>query len=115
MVDIRSIRRILCPAENAFDRYEEILKECLKQSRDKLFLIALGPTASVLAFDLAREGYHAVDIGHADITYEWLLRNGGRGREAIPGKYSNESINGYLVEDIDNPEYKRQIISDLSG
>ncbi len=113
--NIHSIRRILCPAENAFDRYDEILAECLKQSKDDLILIALGPTASVLAYDLAKEGYHAVDIGHADITYEWLLRSGGKGREAIPGKYSNESVNGYLVEDIHDPEYERQIISDLSG
>jgi len=113
--NISSIRRILCPAENAFDRYEEILAECLKQSRDTLFLIALGPTASVLSYDLAKEGYHAVDIGHADITYEWLLRSGGKGREAIPGKYTNESIDGYLVEELHDPEYENQIVADLSG
>ncbi len=113
--NIHSIRRILCPAENAFDRYDEILAECMKQSRDHLILIALGPTASVLSYDLAKEGYHAVDIGHADITYEWLLRSGGKGREAIPGKYTNESIDGYLVEELHDPEYENQIVADLSG
>ena len=28
------------------------------------FLLALGPTATVLAYDLCKMGYQAVDIGH---------------------------------------------------
>lgn len=65
----RSIVRILCPAESAFDRYEEIYNEAIKQPKDKLFLIALGPTAGVLAYDLAMQGYQAIDLGHADLSY----------------------------------------------
>lgn len=106
----RSIVRILCPAESAFDRYEEIYNEALRQPEDRLFLIALGPTASVLAYDLAVQGYQAVDIGHADISYEWLLR-GERGR--IPNKYTNEEPGGYIVDDICDAEYEAQIIADF--
>ena len=114
MDNAKSIERILCPAENAFDRYEEILAECKKQSKEKLMLLALGPTASVLAYDLAMQGFHAVDIGHADITYEWLIRSGGKGRDAVPYKYTNESTDGYLVEELHDPAYQDQIIADLS-
>ena len=63
----KSIQRILCPAESAFDNYDAILEEAVKQPEDKTILIALGPTASVLAYDLAKAGYHAIDIGHADL------------------------------------------------
>ena len=40
-----------------------------------MIIIALGPTATVLAYDLAKEGYQALDMGHFDIEYEWYLRN----------------------------------------
>lgn len=106
----KSIVRILCPAESAFDRYEEIYNEAIKQPKDRLMLIALGPTASVLAYDLATQGYQAVDIGHADISYEWLIK-GGRAR--IPNKYTNEEPGGYIVEEIHDTEYEAQIIADF--
>ena len=40
--------------------------------KDKLFILALGPMATVLAYDLARLGYRALDLGHIDIEYEWF-------------------------------------------
>ena len=43
--NVKSIRRILCPPRDAFDRYEEILNEAQKLEKTALFLIALGPTA----------------------------------------------------------------------
>ena len=106
-----SIKRILCPAESAFDRYDEILNEALKQPKDKLMLIALGPTASVLAYDLAKAGYQAIDIGHADVSYEWLLR--GDAYKPIPHKYVNEALDGYVVDEIHDPVYESQIIADF--
>ena len=106
----RSIVRILCPAESAFDRYEEIYNEALKQPKDKLFLIALGPAAGVLAYDLAMQGYQAIDLGHADVSYEWLLR--GK-REKLANKYCNEEAGGYIVEEIHDEEYEAQIIADF--
>ncbi len=106
----KSIVRILCPAENAFDRYEEIYHEAIKQPKDRLMLIALGPTASVLAYDLALAGYQAIDIGHADLSYEWMLR-GNHNR--VPEKYSNEAPGGYVVAEIHDETYQSQIIADF--
>lgn len=112
----RRIRRILCPAVNAFSHYQDILRTALDNiPKDELVLIALGPTATVLAYDLFLAGYQAVDIGHADISYEWFLRNvtDPNGRVAISGKYVNEVPNGNEVEDIDDADYAAQIIASV--
>ena len=86
----KSIKRILCPAKDAFNKYEEILNSTKEYGRNKLVLIALGPTASVLAYDLAKEGFWALDIGHIDIEYSWFMK---KVNEKIPieGKYVNEA------------------------
>ena len=66
-----SIERILCPPVNAFEKYDTILEQVKKYGTQKLILIALGHTATVLTYDLAIAGYQAIDIGHVDIEYEW--------------------------------------------
>lgn len=42
-------------------------------SKDRLILLSYGMTATVLAYDLAKLGYWAVDLGHLDLEYEWYL------------------------------------------
>lgn len=71
----KSIRRILCPSIDAWSKYREIFNAALQEKKDRLVLISLGPTASVLAYDLYKAGYQALDIGHADIVYERFLGN----------------------------------------
>ncbi|MYL30782.1 SP_1767 family glycosyltransferase [Halobacillus halophilus] len=88
-----NIQRIICPSENAFDKYEEILISANKLDKSKLLLIALGPTATVLAYDLHRNGYQAIDIGHIDIEYEWFLRK-AKEKVKIDNKYTNEASDG---------------------
>ncbi len=109
-----SIERILGPAENAIDRYDEILNEALKQPKDKLILIALGPTATVLAYELSREGYQAIDIGHVDLAYEAFISDASNMYSVhIPYKYcsSDERVSGRIIEPVDDPYYKSQILS----
>lgn len=88
--NVSSIERILAPAKNAFDEYESILNAGLRLGKNKLILIALGPTATVLAYDLAKAGYWAIDIGHLDVEYEWFLR-GTDVKIPLNGKYVNET------------------------
>lgn len=112
----KRINRILCPAVNAFSYYQEIYHTALaKIPMDDLVLIALGPTATVLAYDLFLAGYQAVDIGHADISYEWFLRDvkDPSGRVAIAGKYVNEVAYGNEVEEINDAVYTSQIIASI--
>lgn len=102
------IERIIAPNENAFDVYDEIYNAVLEHGKDKLILIALGPTATVLAYDLAKEGYWALDIGHLDLEYEWFLN--GKGYSYIPHKYNNEMMGDTRVEDIFDKSYEESII-----
>ena len=105
------LRRILAPAECAFSAYDRILKEALKIEKDTLFLIALGPTATVLAHDLCKAGYRALDIGHLDICYELLLRIEPY-MVAVEGKYVNEASYRCPAPCTD-PVYLSQIITEV--
>lgn len=86
----KSIQRILCPEKNAFDKYDEILQTVKNHGKDKLVLLALGPTATVLAFDLAKENIWALDIGHIDLEYMWYLM-GATKKTPIVGRLVNET------------------------
>ncbi|WP_193224462.1 SP_1767 family glycosyltransferase [Bacillus sp. B1-b2] len=92
-----NISRIIAPAQNAFDKYDEILKSVCKFSNNKLVLLALGPTATILAYDLAKKGFQAVDIGHIDIEYEWFLM-GATSKVPVRGKEVNEVKTNELLE-----------------
>ena len=70
-------------------------------------------TATVLAYDLAKLGYWAIDLGHLDLEYEWFL-SGKTERFAVKGKFTNEVTDGNLVDSCNDPVYKSQIICDLN-
>ena len=109
-----SVRRILCPAENAVDVYEDILQVALQQPKEKIVLIALGPTATVMAYDLHKAGYQALDIGHVDLIYEKYRRGeSDLYKVKIPYKYcsADERNAGREIEEITDPEYLKQIIA----
>ena len=38
-----------------------------------IVLLAIGPTATVLSYDLADNGFQVIDIGHLDVEYQWYL------------------------------------------
>ena len=105
----RTVLRILCPAENAFERYEKIFQAIKDNAKDKMVLIVLGPTATVLAYDLAKCGIRALDIGNMDMEYEWFLRKTSE-KVNIEGKYSIEVNDGMVVKDSNNSEYFSQIL-----
>lgn len=104
----KSIERIICPSENAFDKYDTILSQLKQENKDKLIIIALGPTATLLAYELAQNGHPALDVGHLDIEYEWFLRKSTT-KEKIENKYTNEVINGESPKNIADKLYLKQI------
>lgn len=87
-----SVKRIIAPSENAFSSYKEIYNKIVSLWNGELVLMALGPTATVLASDLSKEGIQALDLGHLDIQYEWS--KSGKVFTAVSGKYTNEAVNG---------------------
>lgn len=111
-----SIKRILCPNTNAFDYYDKILKSaCENVQKDDLVLISLGPAATVLAFDLAKQGIQALDIGQLDNEYEWFLRKAAQ-RIEIPGKGVAELEWCRRPGDVKlEPIYEEQIVDRITG
>ena len=108
--NMNSIQRIICPSENAFDEYDEIFEKILEYGKNKLILLALGPTATVLAYDLYKVGYRAIDIGHVDIEYEWFLRQVTE-KVKIETKYVNEAKDGHdNIQDVNDEKYETEII-----
>jgi len=103
-----SIHRILCPSENAFRKYDEILNAAIQMPKDTLFIIALGMAATVLAYDLSKHGYQALDLGHIDIEYEWMLM-GVKHKVPVPHKYTNEVNGGKNPDAISDLCYNSQI------
>lgn len=86
-----SIRRILVPTENAYQKYDQILAAAKEVADENtLFLLAVGATATVLAYDLYKLGCQAIDLGHLDIQYEWFLA-GATQKVPVKNKMVNEA------------------------
>lgn len=108
LTNSKSIKRILIPPEDAFSKYNKILTSVLKNYNNELILLAAGPTATILASDLAYNNIQAIDIGHLDIQYEWSKTK--KMYEIVPGKYTNEVCGGNQVADCFDELYISQII-----
>lgn len=108
-----SVKRVLGPAHHAFDQFDNLLNFAKAQSKQSLILIAMGPTAKPLAYELALDGFQAIDIGNLDVEYEWFLK-GVTKKVKIEGKYTSEVVGGREVGEIYNDEYHNQIIKNLS-
>lgn len=110
----RSIRRIIGPKRNAFQRVDQLYEAACSIEKDALLIIALGPTATVLAYELHRKGYTALDLGHVDIEYEWM-RMAAIEKVPVPGKHVSEAKYGDVVASAEDEWYRGQIVCDVSG
>jgi glycosyltransferase family protein len=109
-LNTRSVRRILAPKRNAFDRYDELLAAGAALEKEALLILALGPTATVLSRSFHLLGYQALDLGHVDVEYEWL-RMGATTKVPVPFKHVNEATDAGPVRVVTDPEYQKQIIA----
>lgn len=112
--DARSIQRVLCPAQNAFDQYDEIFQVACELGKNRPIFLALGPTATVLGYELCKKGYLAYDVGHIDLEYEWMLL-GTYNKVAVKNKYTNEVEGGDQIEECQEKTYQSQIIRRVTG
>ena len=107
----KTIKRILGPSKQAFDKYDEILEEAKKTDKSSLILLALGPAATCLAYDLHKLGFQAVDIGHVDVEYEWYRM---KAKKKMPVK--NKMVHEAVVnekDELNDSEYENQIIAKI--
>lgn len=93
--NVNEVKRIECPVNDAFESYNKIYSTIinfLNNHKTKKFitLISLGPTATVLSYDIYQYGFRAIDIGHIDLEYSWY-KLGLRKPQNIPYKYVNET------------------------
>jgi glycosyltransferase family protein len=105
-----SVKRILGPAHNAFDQFDNLLNFAKTQLQNHLVLVAMGPTAKPLAYELAIDGFQALDIGNLDVEYEWFLQRATK-KVIIEGKYTSEAKGGRIVADFIDENYESQIIA----
>lgn len=63
--------------KNAFNDYDKLLDSILHKNIDKnkLIIAILGPTATVLCYDLALLGYQSLDLGHIVKSYDYFMNN----------------------------------------
>ncbi len=94
--NVKSLRRVLCPEKDAYAIYDRILAYACTLDKDALILLCLGPTATVMAYDLHKAGYQALDIGNLDTEYTWFLQGA---EEKKAHKFNKNSL-----------QYQKQII-----
>lgn len=104
-----SVRRILAPEKNAFQRYNQIMESIQRHANaTDLVLISLGPTATVLVVDVAKMGIQAIDIGQLDNEYDWY-RMGVTDRVPIIGKMTAEAQWNRNIEDVGDAAFEASI------
>ncbi|AMG58634.1 GT-D fold domain-containing glycosyltransferase [Pantoea vagans] len=105
------IKRITTLNRNAFSVYDRLFDTVLANAVNfDLVLISLGPTATVLAYDLSQRGIRCIDSGHVDIEYEWMLAS-ATSKVKVTGKNVNEA--GVLLSEqttVADATYQRQIL-----
>lgn len=108
--ETKSVRRILGPEVNAFDQCDALLERAKQEKSVDAVILALGPAAKVLAYELSKAGFWCLDLGHLDIEYEWFRLNTNR-KVIIKNKYVNESSKKFVGDGDLDETYKNQIIS----
>lgn len=105
------IKRITTLNRNAFSVYNDLYSAVLTHGRQfDMVLMSLGPTATVLAYDLSQQGIRCIDSGHIDIEYEWM-RSAARDKVQVAGKNVNE-VGVLLSDDVSDTDehYRSQIL-----
>lgn len=106
------IRRILVPNTDAYSKKNEIIKAVKEYyEKDEIVILAVGPTATVLACELSKAKIQAVDLGHIDLEYEWF-KMGAKEIVDIKGKNVNElhhNVKSGTIDEYDT-EYEKSIL-----
>lgn len=105
----KSIRRILGPEKNAFDRYDVILDRARREKDVDVVILAMGPAAKILTYELSMLGFWCLDLGHLDVEYEWFKMK-ALTKTNINNKYVNESSKKFISNGEVDEDYKKQIV-----
>lgn len=106
----QSVSRIICPSKNAYDVYDDILATIVGKADDQLILLMLGPTAKLLAVDLMKKGYQAIDLGHIDSEYEWFQMQ-AQSKVKLPHKHTAEFNYDTDIAAVKDQAYLDQVVA----
>lgn len=76
--NIKNSRSIVSVSQNAWQYYDEIFNAAISESRElnnPVILISLGPTATVLAYELSKLNLQTIDLGHFTNVYNQIKYN----------------------------------------
>ena len=105
-----SIKRIICPSKNSFEKIDKIEAEIRKYADNRLVLLMLGPTAKVIVDDLQDLPNQLIDLGHIDSEYEWF-KMGAKYKVKLKNKHTAEFNFDTDIEAIDDADYSREIVA----
>lgn len=110
----KSIKRIICPSKNAYQKKTAIEAEIMKYGSGKLILLMLGPAAKIIVSDLYQIlDAQMIDIGHIDSEYEWM-KMGATHKVKIPHKHTAEFNNDDdKVQLEQDPAFNQEILSTI--
>lgn len=106
----KSITRIIGPSRDAYAAISLLEKEIRDYGKNKLILLMLGPTAKVISYHLAAEGYWLIDMGHIDSEYEWY-RQGATSKVKLANKHTAEHNYDENIVFDEDADYLNQIVS----
>ena len=108
----KSIKRILAPSKNAYQKIDQIEQTIRENAEDRLILLMLGPTAKVIIDDLQDLNNQLIDLGHIDSEYEWF-KMGATYKVRLKNKHTAEFNFDDNIGAIHDQTYENEIIGEI--
>ena len=104
----KSIKRIIAPSKNAYQKIDQIEQMIRENAEDKLVLLMLGPTAKVIVDDLQDLDNQLIDLGHIDSEYEWF-KIGATYKVKLKNKHTAEFNFDENIEAVHDQTYENEL------
>ena len=108
----KSIKRIIAPSKNAYQKISEIERMIRENAEDRLILLMLGPTAKVIVDDLQDLENQIIDLGHIDSEYEWF-KMGATHKVKLENKHTAEFNFDENIGSVYDQTYEDEIIGEV--
>ena len=108
----KSIKRIIAPSKNAYQKIDQIEQMIRENAEDRLVLLMLGPTAKVIVDDLQDLYNQLIDLGHIDSEYEWF-KMGATYKVKLKNKHTAEFNFDENIEAVHDQTYENEIIGKI--
>ena len=108
----KSIKRIIAPSKNAYQKIDQIEQMIRENAEDRLVLLMLGPTAKVIVDDLQDLDNQLIDLGHIDSEYEWF-KIGATYKVKLKNKHTAEFNFDENIEAVHDQTYENETIGKI--